>query len=137
MTRVLVVDDHDFFRGCLVDLVNATADLEAVGECTDGSQVTAAVRALQPHVVLMDVRMGVVSGIEAMAALQREQLETRVIILTSDTAPSTRTAAQANGAVGYLAKGAEADTVLDAVRRVAQGGTAWPEDAGAGARAAS
>jgi DNA-binding NarL/FixJ family response regulator len=46
MTRVLVVDDHDFFRGCLVDLVNASDDLETVGECRDGAEVAAAVREL-------------------------------------------------------------------------------------------
>lgn len=137
MTRVLVVDDHDFFRGCLVDLVNATGDLEAVGECSDGSEVTSAVRELRPHVVLMDVRMGTVSGIEAVGALQREQLAARVIMLTSDTAASTRAAAEANGAVGYLPKGADAEIVLEAVRHVAGGGTAWPEDVETGFRSAS
>src|SRR5215210_6591724 len=84
VTRVLIVDDHDFFRGCLVDLVNASQDLEAVGECTDGAEVASAVRELQPHVVLMDVRMGAVSGIDAVGALQREETTARVIMLTSD-----------------------------------------------------
>jgi DNA-binding NarL/FixJ family response regulator len=128
VTRVLIVDDHDFFRGCLVDLVNASQDLEAVGECTDGAEVPSAVRELHPHVVVMDVRMGAVSGIDAAAALQREEADARVIMLTSDTAPSTRAAAEANGAVGYLIKGSDADLVLQAIRHVAQGGTAWPED---------
>jgi DNA-binding NarL/FixJ family response regulator len=128
VTRVLIVDDHDFFRGCLVDLVNGSQDLEAVGECTDGAEVASAVRELQPHVVLMDVRMGTVSGIEAVGALQRENATARVIMLTSDTAYSTRAAAEANGAVGYLIKGSDAQLVLDAIRHVARGGTAWPED---------
>jgi DNA-binding NarL/FixJ family response regulator len=132
VTRVLIVDDHDFFRGCLVDLVNASVDLEAVGECTDGGEVASAVRELHPHVVLMDVRMGAVSGIEAASALQREDAAARVIMLTSDTAPSTRAAAEANGAVGYLIKGSDADLVLEAIRHVATGGTAWPEDVLAG-----
>jgi len=128
VTRVLIVDDHDFFRGCLVDLVNASHDLEAVGECTDGAEVAAAVRELQPHVVLMDVRMGSMSGIDAVGALQREETTARVIMLTSDTAQSSRAAAEANGAVGYLIKGSDASLVLDAIRQVALGGTAWPED---------
>ena len=128
MTRVLIVDDHDFFRGCLVDLVNASHDLEAVGECTDGAEVAAAVRELQPHVVLMDVRMGSTSGIDAAGMLLREQTSARVIMLTSDTAQSSRAAARANGAVGYLIKGSDASQVLDAIRQVALGGTVWPED---------
>jgi DNA-binding NarL/FixJ family response regulator len=129
---VLIVDDHDFFRGCLVDLVNASQDLEAVGECTDGAEVASAVRELHPHVVLMDVRMGAVSGIEAVSALQREDAAARVIMLTSDTAASTRVAAEVNGAVGYLIKGSDAGLVLEAIRHVAAGGTAWPEDVLAG-----
>jgi DNA-binding NarL/FixJ family response regulator len=132
MTRVLVVDDHDFFRGCLVDLVNASDDLETVGECRDGAEVAAAVRELRPEVVLMDIRMSEVSGLEAVAALQREQTDARVIMLTSDSAQSSRATAEANGAVGYLLKGADADLVLHAVRHVALGGTAWPEDVEAG-----
>lgn len=132
MTRVLVVDDHDFFRGALVDLVNASGDLVAVGECRDGAEVPDAVRELRPEVVLMDVRMGGVSGLEAAEALQREQAATRVIMLTSDSAASSRALAEANGAVGYLLKGSDAALVLHAVRHVALGGTAWPEDVAAG-----
>jgi DNA-binding NarL/FixJ family response regulator len=132
MTRVLIVDDHDFFRGCLVDLVDASPDLEAVGECSDGSQVGAAVRELRPQVVLMDIRMRVRSGIDAAADLRRTRCAARVIMLTANPAATSRAAAEASGAVGYLPKGLDARVVLDAVRHVASGGTAWPEDAEAG-----
>lgn len=132
MTRVLVVDDHDFFRYCLLDLLNASPDLVAVGECADGEGVAAAVQELNPEVVLMDVRMRTRSGIDAVRDLQAVGSNARVIMLTSDTARSTRDAAEANGAVGYLIKGADAAYVLDAVRHVASGGTAWPEDVAAG-----
>lgn len=128
MTRVLIVDDHDFFRGCLVDLVNASHDLEAVGECTDGAEVAAAVLELNPHVVLMDVRMRSISGLEAAALLQQAGASARVLMLSSDTARSSRAAAQASGAAGYLYKGADGSQVLDAIRRVAMGGSVWPED---------
>jgi DNA-binding NarL/FixJ family response regulator len=128
VTRVLIVDDHDFFRGCLVDLVNASHDLEAVGECTDGAEVAAAVLELQPDVVLMDVRMRSTSGLEAAAMLQQIGTGTRVLMFSSDTARSSRAAAKANGACGYLFKGSEGDQVLEAIRQVASGGTVWPED---------
>ncbi len=128
MTRVLVVDDHDFLRGCLVDLVAGTPDLVVVGECRDGSEVVAAVRRAQPDVVLMDIRMGSRSGLEALADLAREQLLTRVVMLTSAPVSTYRPLVESLGAVGYLQKDAGCDQVLEAVRRVASGGTAWPED---------
>jgi DNA-binding NarL/FixJ family response regulator len=124
--RVLIVDDHEFFRQCLVQVVSASEGLEAVGECTDGSEVVA-VRSLEPDVVVMDVRMAGMSGLEAAAALQREGARSRVIMLTSDTADSSRAAARAHGALGYLVKGGGPDVVVDAIRGVAAGGTAWPE----------
>jgi DNA-binding NarL/FixJ family response regulator len=128
MTPVLVVDDHSFFRTCLVDLINASGDLEVVGECVDGTEVAAAVPALRPEVVLMDIRMGGMSGLEAAATLQRQGHSASVIMLTSDTAASSQAAARAHGAAGYLIKGSRPDRTLDAIRRVAAGGTAWPDD---------
>jgi DNA-binding NarL/FixJ family response regulator len=128
MTRVLVVDDHPFFRFCLVGCINASGDLVVVGECTDGTEVAAAVPALEPEVVLMDVWMANMSGLEAAATLERQGHAVRVIMLTSDTARTSQAAARAYGAVGYLIKGHHPDLVLDAIRRVAAGGTAWPED---------
>jgi DNA-binding NarL/FixJ family response regulator len=128
MTRVLVADDHRFFRTCLVDLLNASADVEVVGECDDGDQVVPAVSLLRPDVVLLDVRMGVMSGIDAAAALQREGAAARVLILTNDSTGSSLVSAQTHGAVGYLVKGGRPHLTLDAIRRVADGGTAWPED---------
>lgn len=116
MTRVLVVDDHPFFRRCLVDVINASGDIDVVGECADGSEVLPAVRELRPEIVLMDVRMPHLSGLDAAAALQREQPQVRVVLLTSDTAESSRATARANGVTDYLIKGADPDLILDALR---------------------
>jgi DNA-binding NarL/FixJ family response regulator len=122
---VLIVEDHPFFRECLVDIINASDDLEAVGECRDGSEVTAAARGLVPDVVLMDLRMPAMSGIEATAALQHDQPGARVLMLTSDPADTSRQAARANGAAGYLLKGWGGGVVVRAIRHVAAGGTIW------------
>ena len=127
MTRVLIVDDHPFFRSCLVDLINASDDLDAVGECADGADAVATAAVLQPDVVLMDVRMAGISGIEAVGVLQQRVPSARVLMLTSDAAESSRRAARAGGAVGYLVKGCDGDVVVAAVRHVAAGGTVWPE----------
>ncbi|SDR89201.1 Response regulator receiver domain-containing protein [Friedmanniella luteola] len=128
MIRVLVVDDHEFFRDCLVSLVEGSADFEVVGQCADGAEVVEAVAALRAEIVLMDVRMTQVSGIEATAMLHREHPTARVVMLTCEAGDSSRAAARAHGAVGYLVKGSSHDLVLAALRRVALGGTAWPED---------
>jgi DNA-binding NarL/FixJ family response regulator len=126
--RVLIVDDHDFFRECLAAAINSSEGLEAVGECQDGRDVVAAVTELAPHVVLMDVRMRAGSGIDAVAALQREHARVPVIMLTSETAASCKAAARAGGAAGYLLKGCAGDEVGRAVHRVAAGRSAWPEE---------
>jgi DNA-binding NarL/FixJ family response regulator len=120
MTRVLVVDDHSFFRGCLVDLINASGDLGVVGECADGCEVVAAVEELRPDLVVMDVRMPRLSGLEAAAVLQQLHPTVRVVILTSDTAESSRVAARASGVVAYLVKGADPEGTLEALRQAAQ-----------------
>ena len=128
MIRVLVADDHCFFRGCLVDLINASGDAEVVGECADGAGVVRAVAEFKPNVVLTDVRMPNVSGLDAAAALQQLGAPPRVLMLTSDTAHGSRVAARACGAAGYLYKGGDPEAVIDAIRRVALGGTVWPEE---------
>jgi DNA-binding NarL/FixJ family response regulator len=126
--RVLIVEDHQFLRECLVEIINASEDLEAVGECRDGSEVAAAVRDLGPDVVLMDLRMAVMSGIEAAAALHRDQAAARVLMLTADPAETSRAAARANGAAGYLLKGWGGGVVVGAIRHVAGGGTVWSRE---------
>jgi DNA-binding NarL/FixJ family response regulator len=124
MTRVLIVDDHSFFRRTLADLIGASGDLEVVGQCGDGAEVTTAVTALRPDVILMDVRMGHVSGIDAAQSLKQQGSGARVIMLSSDDRSGTRAAARDAGAVGYLVKGGHLDEVLDAIRQVARGAKA-------------
>jgi DNA-binding NarL/FixJ family response regulator len=126
--RVLIVDDHQFFRQCLAAVINSSTGLEAVGECRDGDEVVDAVQELNPHVVLMDVRMGTASGIDAVAALRRNHPHLPVIMLTSETAAATRAAARANGASGYLLKGCPTDLVGRAIHHVAAGLSAWSEE---------
>jgi DNA-binding NarL/FixJ family response regulator len=126
--RVLIVDDHQFFRQCLVAVINSSDGLLAVGECQDGGEVLDAVQELDPHVVLMDVRMRTVSGIDAVAALRRNHPRVPVIMLTSETAATSRAAARANGASGYLLKGCPTNLVGRAIHHVAAGLSAWSEE---------
>jgi DNA-binding NarL/FixJ family response regulator len=84
MTRVLVVDDHDFFRSCLLVLLASTRDLLAVGECRDGLEVLEAVRTLAPDVVLMDVRMPRRAGLEALGDLSASNLPEQAAVRRPD-----------------------------------------------------
>jgi DNA-binding NarL/FixJ family response regulator len=121
--RVPIVDDHRFFRQALAYLIDASEGLEVVGECSDGSEVASAVRELRPDVVVMDLRMGAMSGLEVAAALRRSRSAARVIMLTVDAAATSRAAVRAGGAAGYLLKGCGAHVVVRTVRGMAAGGT--------------
>jgi DNA-binding NarL/FixJ family response regulator len=125
--RVLVVDDHALVRAGLRGLLDGSGDIEVVGECADGSLVRTTAERLRPEVVLMDVQMPIMSGLEATRSLREAKSGARVIVLTGSVSPGTMDAAVAAGAVGYLIKGGDPNLVVSAVRTVAAGGTAWPD----------
>ena len=118
MIRVLLVDDHAWVREALSLLLGGTDDLLVVGACTDGAQVGDAVAALQPEVVLMDVQMPVVSGLEAARRLQAAGSAVRVIITGSLTPGRAAQEAAAVGAAGVVPKGSPPALLLETIRRV-------------------
>lgn len=125
--RVLVVDDQAMFRDALVTLLGAADDLEVVGRAADGREAVDEARRLRPDVVLMDVRMPVLDGIEATRRLVADRRATaeavgpRVIVLTTFDVDEHVYAALRAGASGYLLKDASATQLIDAVRVVAAG----------------
>ena len=121
MTSVVVVDDHRLVRAGLRTIIDASPDLEVVGEAGDGAQAVSVVGETAPDVVLMDLSMPGVDGIEAIRRLRAAGLETPVVVLTSFAeAERVRSALEA-GAVGYLLKDSEPRDVLEAVRAAAAG----------------
>lgn len=122
VTRVLVVDDDALVRTLLRTILEQQG-LEVVGQCADGDEVVAAVQAHHPDVVLMDLRMARVSGVEATAALQRLPAPPAVIALTSFDVQDAVLAALHAGARGYLAKDSSPAEIAEAVRAVATGGS--------------
>ena len=125
MIRVLVVDDHEFVRSTMCELIDATDDLRVVGEAENGAAALPAARDSHADVVVMDLSMPVMNGIEATRQLVAELPRIRVIVLTTSTKGQDVHDAAAAGAVGFLRKGTEPDDVLDAIRSAATGGTAW------------
>jgi DNA-binding NarL/FixJ family response regulator len=125
MIRVVVVDDHPLLRDSLTDLLEATGGITVVGQCADGSQVTAVVAEARPDVLLLDLQMPRVDGLTAAHAVRAAHAEVRIVFLTGGlTAPSVREA-HTMGAAGYLLKDDDPDELPAHIRTVAAGGTAW------------
>jgi DNA-binding NarL/FixJ family response regulator len=121
--RVLIVDDHALFRRGLMLVLESEDGIEVVGEADDGNEAIEKAERLAPDVVLMDVRMPHVSGIEATARLSALLPTCRIIMLTvSDEEDDLYQAIKA-GATGYLLKEISIEEVADAVRAVVQGQT--------------
>ncbi len=124
--RVLLADDHNLFREGLAGILNGQSDLEVVGEAADGVEAMAMARKLQPDLVLMDIRMPGVDGLEATSQITRELPQTRVVILTVREDEEKLFEAIKRGAHGYLLKRSSADEILDLLRGVMHGEAALP-----------
>lgn len=120
--RVLVVDDHALVRRGLTDLLGGVDGIEIVGAIADGSLAATAVVDLRPDIVLMDLSMPGLDGIEATRAVLVAQPETKVIMLTSFSENARILAALEAGAVGYLLKDAEPEDIIRALNDASDGG---------------
>jgi DNA-binding NarL/FixJ family response regulator len=119
--RVLVVDDHAVVREGLRTFLRLQEGIEVVGEAGDGEEAVAEVERLAPDVVLMDLVMPKVDGVEAMQRIRAGRAKTRVIVLTSFGEDEKLLAAVRAGAAGYLFKSAEPKEVVRAIRAAHDG----------------
>jgi DNA-binding NarL/FixJ family response regulator len=119
--RVLIADDQDLVRGGFRMIIDSRDDLEVVGEAGDGIEAVALARSLQPDVILMDVRMPRMDGIEATRRLVEAGNPARVLILTTFDLDEAVFAALRAGASGFLLKNIRPGELADAVRVLARG----------------
>jgi DNA-binding NarL/FixJ family response regulator len=119
--RILVVDDHTLFREGLTALLQSAADIEVVGEASSGAEAIALAAELQPDIILMDIRMDDVNGIEATRRIRQAQPGIRVIMLTMVERDDSLLAALRAGAQSYILKGADKKQVLKTIYAVAEG----------------
>jgi len=119
--RVLLVDDHTLFRSGIKSLLQRNEDFEVVGEAGDGLEGIKRVRSLKPDVVLLDLHMPGVSGLEAVKVIAEEMPEVSVLMLTVSEDAQDLVDALRAGASGYLLKNIETDVLIDAIRHAAQG----------------
>lgn len=120
-SRVVVVDDDGVVRSGLALMLGGAPDLEVVGEAADGREAIRVVEELRPDVVLMDIRMPRLDGLEATRVLMARPRPPRVVILTTFDADAHVLEALAAGADGFLLKDTEPSDIVAAVRRVAAG----------------
>lgn len=121
MTTVLLVDDHPLVRAGLTTLIATTDDLQIVGEAAGGEQAVEMAADLEPEVVLMDLSMPGMDGVEATRLILGAHPEIRVVVLTSFADEERVSDALAAGAVGYLLKDCDAREVIVAIRSASQG----------------
>jgi DNA-binding NarL/FixJ family response regulator len=120
-TRVMVADDHPVFRRGMRAILGAEPDIELLGEATDGEEAIALALKLRPDVILMDLNMPNVTGIEATRHILEENPETAVLMLTMFEDDKSIFAAMRAGAHGYVLKGADGAETLRAIRAAASG----------------
>jgi DNA-binding NarL/FixJ family response regulator len=123
--RVVVVDDHPVFRDGLAMLLRSVPALDVVGTAADGAAAVELAREEQPDVVVMDVQMPVLDGIEATRRITSDSPSVGVVVLTMSEDDNTVFAAVRAGARGYLLKGADQEEVLRAITTVASGGAVF------------
>lgn len=128
MIRTLIVDDQRLVRAGLRMLCTAAEDIEVVGEASDGEQSITLVGKLQPHVVLMDLRMPVMDGIAATRRILASWPATRVVVLTTFDDDDHLYPALDSGACGFLAKDTAPEALLDGIRRAANGESPFSSD---------
>ena len=121
MTTVLLVDDHPLVRAGLTTLISTTDDLEIIGEAAGGEQAVSMAGDREPDVVLMDLSMPGIGGVEATRRILEAHPKVRVVVLTSFADQDRVADALAAGAVGYLLKDCDAREVLAAIRSAALG----------------
>ncbi|HLC29875.1 MAG TPA: response regulator transcription factor [Dehalococcoidia bacterium] len=123
--RVLIADDHAIVRAGIRLLLDSQEGIEIVGEAKDGAEAVAKTRELAPDVVLMDVAMPGLSGLEATREIRQKNPDTRVLMLTMHDDEEYFFQAVSLGASGYILKEATPEEVVSAIRIVSRGGVAF------------
>jgi DNA-binding NarL/FixJ family response regulator len=127
-TRILVADDHFIVRSGLVSVIHAEPDLTVVAQAADGAEAVALFMKHRPDVVLLDLRMPVKSGTEAIELIRREHPGARLLVLTAFSGDEDIHKALRAGALGYVLKSSTGDALIPAIRAVASGEPWIPRD---------
>ena len=126
LLRILIADDHLVVRRGLRSLLTPRHGMEVVGEAADGIEAVEKARSLRPDVVLLDLQMPRMGGVEAIQEIKTHNAKARILVLTSFAEDEKVYAAIKAGALGYLLKDASPQEILDAIREVHRGEPSMP-----------
>jgi len=124
MIRVLLAEDQAMVRGALTALLKLEPDIDVVGSCADGEEAWRAIQHVKPDVIVTDIEMPGITGIELAQRVQRYELASKVVIVTTFARAGFLRRALDAGVSGYLLKDAPAEQLADALRKVHRGGRA-------------
>lgn len=130
--RVLVADDHPLFRDALVETIRRCAELDLVGTVSSGRDALTAIQGEPPDVAVLDMRMPGLDGMAVVDAVTRDELPTRVLLLSAFLDGALAYRALGAGAAGYLSKDATGERICDAIVAVARGETVLDPEVQAG-----
>jgi two-component system nitrate/nitrite response regulator NarL len=134
--RVLVADDHPLYREAVVRAVRARPEFELIAQAEDGREALGIIREQTPDIAVLDVQMPSLGGVEVVRAVARDDLPTRVVLLSAHLESDTVYAAVAHGVRAYLSKAWPAERICDALLAVNRGEVILPEEVQAGLAAA-
>ncbi|MEW5769759.1 MAG: response regulator transcription factor [Pseudomonadota bacterium] len=118
---ILIADDHALVREGMRMLLAREAGFELVGEASDGGEAVQLAKAMRPQVLVLDLGLPVIDGIEVARTLRREECRCRILALTARTDPASVRAALAQGMDGYVPKSGDSRELIEAIRLLAQG----------------
>lgn len=119
--KVMLVDDHRLLRDGLAAILGQAEDIEIVGSVSSGEEAITNFPGLNPDVILMDIMMGGMTGIEATRWIKEQSREVKVILISSEVKKELVTAGIQSGTDGYLPKDVEKDVLIEAIRKVKKG----------------
>ncbi len=128
--RVILADDHHLIRQGLAGLLRAEADIDVIGEAENGAQAITMTRSLQPDIVVMDVSMPVMNGIDATTEIHRDMPAVKVIGLSMHEDGELSSAMRQAGAIAYVTKGGSSESLVEAIRMAAYTGNTGASSAG-------
>ena len=130
--RVLVADDHPLFREALADTIDQRPELELVAKVASGREALAAIQGTRPEVAVLDMKMPELDGMDVVDAVTRDELPTRVLLLSAFLDSSLAYRALGAGAAGYLSKDSTGERICQAILAVAHGETVLDPEIQAG-----